>query len=291
MAAHILDGRALAEEIRAAIRPRLARLAARGYSPHLLALRAGEDPAAVLYAKAQARACEREGIGFSEEVLPAGADTAQVRARLDAANRDPKLSGILVVKPFGPGVDFAALRVHIDPLKDVEGIHPQNTSLLGPAASALPPCTAAAAVELAHAAGFPFRGRHVVIVGAGETVGTPLALLALQRWATVTVCHIYTERLADHTSRADGLFVAAGRPRLIRGDMVKPGAVVIDIGINRIADVEPDGATRTRIVGDVDFESVGAVAGHLTPVPGGVGPLTVALLLRNIVAAAERQRG
>jgi methylenetetrahydrofolate dehydrogenase (NADP+)/methenyltetrahydrofolate cyclohydrolase len=291
MTASIIDGRALAEEVRTEIRPRIARLAERGAPPHLLAMRAGDDPASGLYTRSQARACEAEGIRFSEEILPPGSDTAEVLERLAARNEDPEISGIILVKPLGPNVNFAALRAAIIPVKDVEGISPQNAGLLGLSAKVLHPCTAEAAVELAASTGFTFQGRHVVVVGKGDTVGAPLALLTLQRWATTTVCHYYTEDLAGHTRRADCLFVAAGSPRLITGDMVKSGAVVIDIGINRVEQAQPDGTTRTVTVGDVDLETVREVAGHVTPVPGGVGPMTVAVLLRNTVTAAERLRG
>jgi methylenetetrahydrofolate dehydrogenase (NADP+)/methenyltetrahydrofolate cyclohydrolase len=253
-----------------------------------VAVRSGDDPASGLYTKSQARACTKEGIRFSEEVLPAGLDTDEVLERLDRLNRDEAVSGIILVKPLGPNVNFAALRAAINPLKDVEGVSPQNAGLLGLSATVLHPCTAEAAIELAASTGFPYQGKHVVVVGKGEAVGQPLALLALQRWATTTVCHYYTEDLPRHTRQADALFVAVGSPRLINADMVKPGAVVVDIGINRVEEKGDDGETRAVTVGDVDFASVREVAGHITPVPGGVGPMTVAVLLRNTVTAAER---
>lgn len=291
MTASIIDGRALAAETRVELRGRIERLERADRVPHLVAVRSGDDPASGLYTRSQARACAKEGIRFSEKVLPPDLDTDEVLQRLDRLNRDPSVTGIILVKPLGPEVNFAALRAAISPLKDVEGVSPQNAGLLGLSATVLHPCTAEAAIELAASTGFPFQGKHVVVVGKGEAVGQPLALLALQRWATTTSCHYYTEDLGGYTRQADGLFVAVGSARLITADMVKPGAVVIDIGINRIQEPGEDGETRGVTVGDVDFASVRAVAGHITPVPGGVGPMTVAVLLRNTVTAAERLHG
>jgi len=288
MTASIIDGRALAAEARVELRGRIERLEKAQRLPHLVAIRSGDDPASGLYTRSQARACSREGIRFSEVVLPPGLDTHEVLGRLRELNRDASVTGVILVKPLGPGVNFAALRAVIDPLKDVEGVSPQNAGLLGLSATVLHPCTAEAAIELAASTGFPFQGKHVVVVGKGEAVGQPLALLALQRWATTTLCHYYTEDLGYYTRQADGLFVAVGNARLITADMVKPGAVVIDIGINRVQETGPDGETRAMTVGDVDFAAVREVAGHITPVPGGVGPMTVAVLLRNTVTAAER---
>lgn len=287
MTACIIDGRALASEIRADLRERTARLSRAGAPPHLAAVRVGEDPASGLYIRSQARACQAEGIQFSEAVLPPDADTGGVIERVEALNREPGVTGILLVKPMGPGVDFALLRSAVRPDKDVEGIHPRNAGGLDATDTVLRPCTAEAAVELALHTGFSFHGRHVVMVGGSETVGVPVALMALGRWATITVCHIYTENLADHTRRADCLFVAAGSPGLITADGVKAGAVVIDIGINRVERSTGDGTVRTVTVGDVDFASVKEKASFLSPVPGGVGPMTVAVLLRNAVKAAE----
>jgi len=287
MTARIIDGKALAAEIRADLRERTARLTGVGTPPHLTAVRVGGDAASGLYIRSQARACETEGILFSESVLPEDADTAEVIQRLEVLNRDPGITGILLVKPMGPGVDFGALRSAVRPDKDGEGIHPRNAGSFDASDTALRPCTAEAAVELALHTGFSFHGRNVVMVGGSETVGVPVALMALERWATITVCHIYTKNLADHTRRADCLFVAAGSPGLITADGVKAGAVVIDIGINRVKRQVEDGTVRTVTVGDVDFESVKEKASFLSPVPGGVGPMTVAVLLRNAVKAAE----
>lgn len=288
MTARIIDGKALAAEIRAELAPRIEALAESHGRPHLVAIRAGDDPASGLYTQSQARACERVGIAFSEDLIPAGANTAQVLERLEALNQNPEVTGIIMIKPMGPDVDFAALRAKIRPSKDVEGVSPQNAGLLGLSATVLHPCTAEAAVELAESTGLDFKGKHVVMVGKSDTVGIPLALLAMQRWATVSICHHLTPDLADYTTRADCVFVATGKAGLIRGEMLKPGAVVVDIGINRVSVTDENGETKKVTVGDVDFPSASAVASAITPVPGGVGPMTVAVLLRNTVRAAER---
>jgi len=289
MAASIIDGRRLASEIRTTLRERTSHLAESGTIPHLKAVRVGDDAASGMFTRSQDRACRKEGILFSEEILPAGVNTGKVVECLERLNKDPQVSGIILVKPMGSDVDFACLRFTISPSKDVEGINSQTAVSSGTSVHRFHPCTAEAAMELALSTGFDFHGSHVVVVGGSETVGVPVALLALARWATITVCHIYTKDLANHTRQADCLFVAAGSPGLITADMVKPGAVVIDIGINRVEEKTPDGMSRTVTVGDVDFEPVSAVAGFLTPVPGGVGPMTVAVLLRNVVTAAERE--
>ncbi len=288
MTARIIDGRALAAEIRASLPPRIERLTEHHAAPHLVAIRAGDDPASGLYTQSQARACAKAGIRFSEEVLPPSPDTETVVERLQKLNRAPEVTGIILIKPMGDAVDFAMLRATISPAKDVEGVSPQNAGLLGLSATVLHPCTAEAAVEAAVSTGVDLTGKHVVMVGKSDTVGVPLALLALQRWATTTVCHHKTADLREQTSRADVLFVATGRPGLITGDMVKPGAIVVDIGINRVERTDADGQVRTVTVGDADFESVSKSASWITPVPGGVGPMTVAVLLRNTVVAAER---
>ena len=288
MTAIILDGRAVSADIRAQLGARMERLAQAGKLPHLVALRSDVDPAAALYTRSQAQACAKAGIRFSEETVLSAEASARVLDRIDRLNRDVQVTGIVLVKPFGPAVDFTTLCARIHPGKDVEGVHPRNAGLLGQSTDVLPPCTAEAAIELALSTGFRFQGQHVVVVGAGEAVGKPVALMALQRWATTTICHVYTQDLNHYTRQADCLFVAAGVPGLIRRDSVKPDAVVIDIGINRVEEDGPDGSRRRVTVGDVDFDEVREIASHLTPVPGGVGPVTVAVLLRNTVTAAER---
>ena len=230
----------------------------------------------------------RPGFASPRKCSPPAPDTATVVERLKALNRAPEVTGIILIKPMGADVDGAQLRATISPAKDVEGVSPQNAGLLGLSATVLHPCTAEAAVEAAVSTGIDMTGKEVVMVGKSDTVGVPLALLALQRWATTTVCHHKTHDLAAQTRRADVLFVATGRPGLITGDMVKPGAVVVDIGINRVERTLDDGTIKKVTVGDADFESVSKAASWITPVPGGVGPMTVAVLLRNTVVAAER---
>ena len=210
--------------------------------------------------------------------LPLGTTEAQLVAVIGELNRRPEVAGILMQRPLPPGIDPRVVQSAIDSHKDVEGMHPANMGAILYREPLLPPCTAAAAQHLILQTGIDLRGTETVVVGHSEIVGKPIAVLLLHHLSTVTVCHIGTRRLIDHTRRADILVVAVGKAGLVHGDMVKPGACVIDVGINQA----PNG----RIVGDVEFASTVAVAGHLTPVPGGVGPVTVAMLMRNVLRAA-----
>ncbi|MFO1078720.1 MAG: bifunctional 5,10-methylenetetrahydrofolate dehydrogenase/5,10-methenyltetrahydrofolate cyclohydrolase [Planctomycetota bacterium] len=276
MTAQLLDGKLLAQEIR----KRLA--AARAALPpapiRLVSVEIGQNPAAAVYVKNQIRAAEEVGIAMVHEHLPVGTRESELVAAIERWNRDPEVRGVILQRPLPPGVDPRAVQSAIDPHKDVEGMHPANMGSILYREPVLPPCTAAAAQQLILSTGIDLRGAETVVVGHSEIVGKPIAILLLHHLSTVTVCHVGTRKLVDHTRRADILVVAVGKAGLVHGDMIKPGAVVIDVGINQGAD--------GKIVGDVDFAAAREVAGHLTPVPGGVGPVTVAMLMRNTLRAA-----
>lgn len=276
MPAQILDGRQLAAQIRSRLRP--ARDALGSASIRLVSLEVGQNPAAAVYVRNQQRAAAEVGIEMEVQNLPLEIREPQLLSAIERLNARPEVVGVIVQRPLPPGIDPRAVQSAIDPRKDVEGMHPANMGAILYREPVLPPCTAAAALELVLASGRDLRGAETVVVGHSEIVGKPIAILLLHRLSTVTVCHIGTRNLLDHTRRADVLVVAVGKAGLVHGDMIKPGACVIDVGINQGAD--------GRIIGDVDFASAAAVAGHLTPVPGGVGPVTVAMLLRNALRAA-----
>lgn len=280
----ILDGRALAARIRDEFAPRVAALRDAGRAPRLVALRVGDDPATGAYLRGQQRGAERWGIDYAIETLPASSDERAVRKALAGLNADPRVTGILLALPLPDGIGARALQRAIAPEKDVEGVHPENLGGCLYGRYGLLPCTALAAMALVEASGITIEGANAVVVGHSEIVGKPVALLLLGQDATVTVCHKFTSDLAAHTREADILVVAVGKAGLIRGDMVKPGAIVIDVGINAATDPETG---KHRIVGDVAFEDVAPRAGAITPVPGGVGPVTVAMLMRNTVLACE----
>lgn len=284
-APRLLDGRDLAERIRADFAPRLDRLVARGHLPRLVVVEVGENQAARSYIRGQRRGADAWGIEFDLRTLPASTDEKGVRRVLRELNADPRVTGILLAMPLPAGLGARALQQTIRPAKDVEGVHPENLGGCLYGRYGLLPCTALAAMALLEDSGTDLRGKEAVVVGHSEIVGKPVALLLLAQDATVTVCHKDTRDLAAHTRRADVVVVAVGKPNLIRADMVKPGALIIDIGINAVPDAEDPG--RMRLVGDVDFDAVAPIAGAITPVPGGVGPVTVAMLMRNTLLAAE----
>lgn len=243
--------------------------------PRLVSLAVGEEDAASrVYLKSQKKATTKVGIDFESLLLPSDSTQKTVVERLAVLNRDDAVNGIMVQRPLPPHLNPSELIQTLDPAKDVEGLHPENLGRIVHGEPGRIPCTADAAVRLFRSAGIPSRGLEVVVVGHSEIVGKPIALLLVHELATVTICHIGTRNLESHTRRADVLFVAAGVPNLIRAAMVKPGAAVIDIGINR---------TDAGLAGDVAFEEVREVAGLLTPVPGGVGPVTTAVLLENTI--------
>ncbi len=282
MSATLIDGKAIAQRIREELTREIERLKAQGIVPTLAVLWVGEDPASGVYYRSKQRLAERLGIEFRGEVLPADTSQEQLLARIQQLNEDPEVEGIFVEFPLPPGISPEAVRAAIAPEKDVDGITPVNLGKLLIGEEGLIPATPYGVMELLRASGVELKGADAVMVGRSEVVGKPLALLLLQAHATVTICHSRTRDLGAHTRRADVLCVAVGRPKLITADMVKEGAVVIDIGLN---------ATEEGVVGDVDFEAVKEKAGMITPVPGGVGPMTATIVLKNVVEATKRLRG
>lgn len=280
MPAEILDGRALAAQVREEVAAQVADFrTATGITPGLAVVLVGDDPASQVYVRSKMRECERAGLRAELHHLPADARQDAVEAKLRELSGDPDVHGILLQWPVPPGLNYAQLIDAIAPIKDVDGFHPVNAGRLLEGRPRFVPCTPLGIMRMLDAYGIEVAGRHAVVVGRSPIVGRPMAALLLAHDATVTVCHSRTRDLASLTRQADVLIVAVGRPGLIGPDHVKPGAAVIDVGINRL----PGG----RLVGDVDFEAVRPVAGWLTPVPGGVGPMTVAMLLHNTCEAAR----
>ena len=286
MTAQILDGKATLATIKGELKGRIAVLAGRGIVPGLGTVRVGEDPATRWYVNAKHKDCAELGIASIRYDLPSGASQSEVEAILDQLNSDPACTGYLVQQPTG--LDEFALLSRVDPAKDVDGLHPYNLGCLVLGHPAPLPCTPVGIFELLRRYDVPIAGAHVVVVGRGLTVGRPLGLLLTRRSenATVTLCHTGTRDLAKHVATADIVVAAAGVAGIIRGDMVRPGAAVVDVGVSRA--VGPDG--KVHVVGDV-HPDVAQVAGWLTPNPGGVGPMTRAMLLTNVVDAAERAAG
>jgi methylenetetrahydrofolate dehydrogenase (NADP+) / methenyltetrahydrofolate cyclohydrolase len=289
--ARLMDGAAAARRVRAQVVAEAKALTAQGVRPALSVVLVGDDPASAVYVAAKERACAEVGIGSETRRLPATTSQADLLAVVDRLNQDANVHGILVQMPLPPQIDADAVVTRIRPEKDVDGFHPVNLGkLLAGSTDGFVPCTPAGIRLLLHEYGVETRGAECVIVGRSNIVGKPIAALLMQAGAsgdaTVTVCHSRTRDLAAHTRRADILIVATGRPRMVTADMVKPGAVVVDVGVNRVAD--PERNTGGRLVGDVDFEPVSRVASLITPVPGGVGPMTIAMLLTNTVRAASR---
>lgn len=289
MSARILDGRAIAAEIRNEVSRQIARVTLERGAIRLVAILVGDDPAARLYAASQRKRCLQAGIQHELIELPADVSAEALHATIDRLNADPQVTGIMLQLPLPEHIDTAAAQYRIDPYKDVEGVSPANIGMLFYDEPILAPCTALAVVELIRRSGVEVRGAEAVVVGQSRIVGRPISMFLTTRMATVTACHIATRDLPAHTRRAEILVVAAGKPRLITADYVRPGAVVIDVGIHSVRERGDDGREVRRTVGDVDFESVRQVAGAITPVPGGVGPVTVAMLLRNTVEAARKQ--
>jgi methylenetetrahydrofolate dehydrogenase (NADP+)/methenyltetrahydrofolate cyclohydrolase len=278
--AKLIDGKAVASKIRGGCKQRVAALRARGIEPGLAVVLVGSDPASAVYVRNKIRACAEVGIKSFRYDLAETVDTQAVVSLIGRLSADPAVHGILVQLPLPKHLNTAEIVRAIPADKDVDGFHLYNVGGLVVGGSVFPPCTPYGVVELLNHEGVAIEGKNVVVVGASNIVGKPMALMLMQRDATVCICHAKTRDLAQFTILADILVVAAGRPNLILPQMVKTGAVVIDVGINRL----PDG----RLVGDVDFEGVRQKASHITPVPGGVGPMTVTMLLVNTIASAER---
>jgi methylenetetrahydrofolate dehydrogenase (NADP+)/methenyltetrahydrofolate cyclohydrolase len=282
----IIDGRAHAQELIEKLRPDVADLAKQGWQPHLVSVTVGDVEEVGLYVRNQRRNAEKAGIGFEERNFPAVVTEAELLAAIQSMNVDPRVTGVIIQRPVPDHISVRALQEGIHPLKDVEGMHPSSIGKIVYQNLEMGPCTAMAAVELLKTTRLEIKGLEVVMIGHSEIVGKPIAFLLMAEGATVTVCHHMTRNLAVHSRQADAVFVAAGKPNLINGNMVKPGAAVIDIGINQVT--MDDGSS--KVVGDVDFDSCAKVAGWITPVPGGVGPVTVAVLMRNGVIATRRQK-
>jgi len=289
MGARVIDGTVLAQDICRQAQAEVAELARAGHQVKLAAVLVGAPPAGLVYAGSQRAQCERTGIAYELHQLPPDSDADDIGERIARLNADPTVTGIMLLMPLPPGVDPAAMQYRIDPYKDVEGVNPANIGFCFYGQPIIAPCAALATVELVRASGVEVYGAEAVVVGQGAIVGRPITTFLLQQMATVTGCHVATRDLAAHTRRADILVVAVGQAGLITKEHVKPGAVVIDVGVNRVKTTDVDGRTVTKTVGDVDFDAVSQVAGAITPVPGGVGPMTVAVLLRNTVEAAKKQ--
>ena len=283
MSATLIDGRAIARAVREEVAREVAAFTAQtGIVPGLATVLVGDDPASAVYVANKRRACVEAGMRDLHRHLPADAPEAEVVALIEQLNADPAVSGILLQLPVPAPLDGARLTGLIDPDKDVDGLTPMSVGRLVRGTPGLRPCTPAGVIELLDRSGVALEGAEAVVVGRSDLVGKPLLHLLLARNATVTACHSRTRDLAAVARRADVLVAAVGVPRLIGADAVKPGATVIDVGINRTDD---------GLVGDVDFDAVRAVAGKITPVPGGVGPMTIAMLLRNTLEAARLQHG
>lgn len=293
MTAQIINGKQVAADMRAELKDEVARLKEQNIVPGLGVILVGDDPASRSYVTAKERACEDIGLYSDDNRLDADISQEELMAMVEKMNNDPKINGILVQLPLPKGLNEAEVLLAIDPAKDVDGFHPTNVGKMVVGEKAFKPCTPHGVIQLLIRSGVTIEGAEVVIVGRSNIVGKPLANMLIQKNATgnatVTVCHTRTKDLSSHTKRADIVIAAAGRPNTVTADMVKEGVVVIDVGVNRVED-----ATKKRgyrLVGDVDFEAVKEKASFITPVPGGVGPMTITMLLYNTVESAKRAAG
>lgn len=293
MAAKIIDGKQVAADMQAELKEEVAKLKKRGIVPGLGVILVGDDPASKSYVTAKEKTCEEIGIYSDDNRLPAETSQEELMALVAKMNKDSKIHGILVQLPLPKHLNEAEVLLAIDPAKDVDGFHPMNVGKMVVGEKAFLPCTPHGVIQLLIRSGVKIEGAEVVIVGRSNIVGKPLANMLVQKSATgnatVTVCHTRTKDLASHTKRADIIIAAAGRPNTITADIVKEGVVVIDVGVNRVED--PTKKKGYRLVGDVDFEAVKEKASLITPVPGGVGPMTITMLLYNTVESAKRFTG
>jgi len=290
VSASIIDGKAIASRVRAEVAEQVAAFRQRtGCVPGLATVLVGDDPASAVYVGGKQRACAEVGMAAFDRRLPADATRERVAAELHALNADAAVSGVLLQLPLPGHLDGPSLTELIDPDKDVDGLTPVNAGLLSLGRPGLRPCTPMGVMELLTQSGVALEGAEAVVVGRSNLFGKPMAQLLLGENATVTVCHSRTRDLAATCARADVLIAAVGRPRLLGGEHVKPGAVVIDVGMSRLTPEQAN--NKSGLVGDVDFEAASPIAAAITPVPGGVGPMTIAFLLRNTLQAAERQAG
>ena len=279
MPAQLIDGKAIAQQVESEVRDALAKLP---YKPSLVAIRVGNDPASELYVRNKARKAHELGLRGTELIFDVSMSETQLLAQVEKLNRDDDVDGILVQLPLPPQIDSKKVIKAVDPRKDVDGFHPMNVGLLHLGQRSLVPCTPAGVMRLIASTGVAIEGARAVVIGRSDIVGKPVAALLLQQNATVTICHSKTRKLAEVAREADILVAAIGKPRFVTADMVKRDAVVIDVGINRV-----DG----KLMGDVDFQNARDVASWITPVPGGVGPMTIAMLMSNTVTAARARRG
>ncbi len=290
MAAKIIDGKQIAARIQQELKVEVARLKQQGIVPGLGVILVGDDPASKSYVTAKEQACEQIGIYSDDNRLDASTSQKELISLVERMNGDPRINGILVQLPLPKGLNESEVLLRIDPDKDVDGFHPMNVGKMVVGEKTFLPCTPHGVIQLLIRSGVKLEGANVVIVGRSNIVGKPLANMLIQKNekgnATVTVCHTRTKNLAWHTKNADIVIAAAGRPNTITADMIKAGAVVIDVGVNRVDD--PTKKKGYRLVGDVDFEAVKQKASLITPVPGGVGPMTITMLLYNTVESAKR---
>ncbi len=281
MTAQLIDGNALSRQLRADVATRVQALKARGVTPGLAVVLVGDNPASQVYVRNKVKACEDTGMHSVLETWPATMGEADLLARVEAMNKDPSIHGILVQLPLPAHIDEQKVIEAIDPAKDVDGFHVASAGALMTGLPGFWPCTPHGCMKMLEHIGYDLRGKHAVVIGRSNIVGKPMALLLLQANATVTMCHSGTKDLAGFTRQADVVVAAVGKRNVLTADMVKPGAVVIDVGMNR----NEDG----KLCGDVDFDGVKEVAGWITPVPGGVGPMTITMLMVNTLDSAERQ--
>ncbi|GAB4185211.1 MAG: bifunctional methylenetetrahydrofolate dehydrogenase/methenyltetrahydrofolate cyclohydrolase FolD [Geothermobacteraceae bacterium] len=279
--ATIIDGKAIAAKLRGEIRAGVEELKARGITPGLAVVLVGDDPASRVYVSMKEKACAEAGIYSDEHKLPADTSEETLLTLIEQLNNDERIDGILVQLPLPEQIDESKILEAISPAKDVDGFHPYNVGRLATGSPLFQPCTPYGVMKMLEEIGCDLQGKEVVVVGRSNIVGKPVALMCLARHATVTLCHSRTRDLAEVIGRADVVIAAVGRPELIRGEWIKPGAVVIDVGVNRVGE--------KKLVGDVEFEAAGKRASAITPVPGGVGPMTITMLLFNTLESARRR--